>query len=253
MIFTPRQSFLEKLYRSRFASAGNQSFQGSGYCNMGYWSGTTAVGKHNDHLVDRLLNFLPKTEGNVLDVACGQGGTTKRLTAFFAPSNITAINLFEDQLRAAREIAPGCKFLQMDAAKLTFDDESFDVIICVEAAFHFETREDFFKESWRVLRPGGFLVLADILVTGPCQEIPEENVVSRAEYEEAIKRVGFLSPEIVSARNQTWESFLHRHFWHLLKMKGWKTAITWWWSLRDWDKRIVDYLLVSAQKPSQQC
>ena len=251
MNFSTRQSWLGNLYHGRFTNAIHQSFHGGGYSNFGYWTRSTVVGKHGDHLVDQLLNLLPKTEGNILDVACGQGGTTKRLMASFSPSNITAINLFEDQLCAAKELAPGCRFLQMDATKLSFDDDTFDAIICVEAAFHFETREDFLKESWRVLKPGGFLILADILVTGPCQEIPEENVVSHAEYEETIKRVGFPSPEIVSVLDYTWKPLRRRIFWYTLKMKQWKAAIRSWRTLRGWDKRIVDYLLVSAQKPSQ--
>ena len=40
----------------------------------------------------------------------------------------------------------------MDATELDFRDNSFDSIICVEAAFHFDTREKFVREAYRVLK-----------------------------------------------------------------------------------------------------
>ena len=61
------------------------------------------------------------------------------------------------QLEAAHENAPGCAFHLMDATDLKFPDGSFENMICVEAAFHFDTRGQFFREAVRVLQPGGRL------------------------------------------------------------------------------------------------
>ncbi|MEM1071073.1 MAG: methyltransferase domain-containing protein, partial [Planctomycetota bacterium] len=44
-------------------------------------------------------------------------------------------------------------FEVMKAEALAFEDAAFDNVICVEAAFHFETRLDFFREALRVLKP----------------------------------------------------------------------------------------------------
>ena len=51
----------------------------------------------------------------------------------------------------------------MSATELKFADESFDNIICVEAAFHFVTRKKFLKAAFRMLKPRGQIVLPDVL------------------------------------------------------------------------------------------
>ncbi len=248
--YSPRQTWLGNDYRRRFDNPGHESFHGGGYSNFGFWTSSTRVGAHGDALVDRLLGLAPSARGRVLDVACGQGGTTRRLASHFSPSRVTAVNLFPDQLRAARDRAPGCRFVQMDAARLALVDDCFDLVVCVEAAFHFETRAEFLRQSFRALKPGGHLVLSDILVTGPSVEIPDENVVSRAEYERLFEDAGFATPAIVACRDRTWVPFRRHYFWNLVKVLEWGDALHWWRRSRQMDQGIVDYLLVATQKPS---
>ena len=46
---------------------------------------------------------------------------------------------------------------------LDFPKPQFDAVICVEAAFHFNTRDIFLREALRILKPRGSLVLSDML------------------------------------------------------------------------------------------
>jgi SAM-dependent methyltransferase len=190
----------------------------SDFYNFGFWApDTRSQAQASANLVTKLLEFIPAglRTGRILDVACGMGASTRLICRDFAPTQVTAVNISARQLERARENAPGCEFLVMDATRLEFDDASFDNIICVEAAFHFQTRAAFLGEALRVLKPGGRLVHSDILfatlppTTAARMHIPNENAsTSLTQLKNTIIGSGFASTEIVDATDSCWQPFL---------------------------------------------
>ena len=177
-------------------------FGHSDYYNYGYSENETDTQRQAcENLVEKLLEFIPEKSGTILDVACGLGASTRHLLNYYPPADVTAINISDLQLERAKQNAPGCSFLNMDAAQLDFPDASFDNIVCVESAFHFITREQFLREAFRVLKPGGRLVLSDILgwLTKPKAA---NYLTGPAAYSELLAKVGFDSPYVLDATRE---------------------------------------------------
>jgi len=102
----------------------------------------------------------------VLDVATG-GGHTALAFAGFAPA-VVATDLTLPMLEAARGFIWGrgadtVRFLASDVEALPFRGASFGVVTCRIAAHHFPAILTALKEIARVLKPGGCLLLQDIL------------------------------------------------------------------------------------------
>jgi MPBQ/MSBQ methyltransferase len=201
-----------------------QAFMGhSDFANWGYWTrGTSAARDACENLMEILLAFLPEKRGRVLDVACGNGATTRHLLRYYRPQAIIGINTSDRQIRRASEIAPGCKFLVMDATRLKFEAGSFDAVICVEAAFHFETRRKFLQEVLRVLKPGGRIILTDILFTQAAHDlglgVGGQNWVEGPEaYRCLLADIGFRSIRVIDATRECWWEFEKRLAQYLLE------------------------------------
>jgi ubiquinone/menaquinone biosynthesis C-methylase UbiE len=253
---------INELYDSAmYSKLADEYYDGSGFYNFGYWTETTRNQQEaSEKLVDVLLDFIPKKTGKILDVACGTGASTHRLLQHYKPSDIIGINISEKQLSSCRQRVPGVQFLFMDATGLRFPDESIDNILCVEAVFHFDSRESFLHEAYRVLKPGGCLALSDFLLRSRyaaflINRIPLANFVPTVEeYRSLYERCGFADVRIVEARAQCWEAHRDRQLvfvwgkfvngemsWPVLRQFVRRLQ------LRDW--LFSNYLLVSACKP----
>jgi len=233
----------------------------SDFHNFGFWNENTHDQKQaSENLMEELLALLPNKDGTILDVACGKGASTRHLTRYYAPSNVTGINISEKQLQTCRVNAPECRFLMMDACDLDFDDESFDNIICVEAAFHFNTRQDFMSEAWRVLKPGGTFVLSDILFINKTFEdtmrsmTGQNYVADIEEYRSQFLAAGFDNVEVIDATQQCWKEFWQHYHTFMcrsllageMSRPAFNRIMTGFYYL---SAGIRHYVLVSARKP----
>ncbi|MGB9226184.1 phthiotriol/phenolphthiotriol dimycocerosates methyltransferase [Mycobacterium sp.] len=100
----------------------------------------------------------------VLEVSCGHGGGASYLTRTLRPASYTGLDLNPAGIEFCRNThkLPGLDFVAGDAQNLPFDDESFDVVLNVEASHCYPRFPLFLAEVARVLRPGGHFLYCDL-------------------------------------------------------------------------------------------
>ena len=115
-------------------------------------------GKLEDVLAERKERLL-------LDVGCGGGQSAIRLKQQYPHLCLTGIDLSVGQIARANQRAQQkgytIQFEVADAQALPFPEASFDVVYSFGSAKHWPDPLEGFAECWRVLKPGGELLVAD--------------------------------------------------------------------------------------------
>lgn len=140
--------------------------------HYGYWDETTE--RVSEALI-REIEILSQRAGisaddRVLDAGCGVGGSAIWL-ANEVKCAVTGITLSAHQVEEccknaeARGVAENTEFQVADFTATGFDDASYDVVWAIESVCHAENKQDFINEAFRLLKPGGRLILADFFAT----------------------------------------------------------------------------------------
>ena len=112
----------------------------------------------------------------VLDLGCG-AGTDSLVAAQMVgdAGRVTGIDMTPEMLEKARAAArdmgaANLEFVQCEAERLPFDDETFDVVISNGVIDLIPDKDAVFAELHRVLVPGGRLQIADVTIQNPVSE-----------------------------------------------------------------------------------
>jgi ubiquinone/menaquinone biosynthesis C-methylase UbiE len=153
---------------------------------------------------------LPE-RAEVLQLGCGAGGETEGWARRFPSWRITATDYDPDMVGAAgRRLAflgERVRVERADATALPYPDQTFDLAVAVHVWHHVGDWPAATRESYRVLRPGGALLLADFAVpAGMARRFPRlapPGTYTLAEVRAALSACGFV-PDLRTGWGGLW-------------------------------------------------
>lgn len=162
---------------------------------------------------DFLDQLRLSSDDHVLDVGCGLGGTT-RFVAHRYGSRVTGIDLTVEYIESGQVL---CSWVGLEhritldhgsATEMPYSDCAFDKACMLHVGMNIAEKHRLASELYRVLTPGAYLGIYDVMRVGPGDltfPVPwattaETSVVaSPDEYKNALKAAGF---KIIAERNR---------------------------------------------------
>ncbi|TFK75482.1 S-adenosyl-L-methionine-dependent methyltransferase [Pluteus cervinus] len=250
------------------------------WMNMGYWEKTDMFPEACEALAMKLVQAARfKAGGKILDVGHGTGESLVFLTSnpgVPRPSYLAGITSIpshhkRSETRLAKCIQSlrvgerpettlyaGDAIYRADAPAHPFHPEStvsFDAILALDCAYHFNTRNLFLKQSFTHLAPGGRIALADIcfapdafqsfsnvIFTTLFKLMPKSNQITTDGYIQQLEDLGYSEAELEDITRHVFPSFIR-----FLKSRG----IGWWVFATILERYVncgVRFVVVSACK-----
>ena len=150
---------------------------------------------------------------HVLDVGCGLGGAARFVASRYG-SRVTGVDLTAEYVETGNAL---CKWVRLDqrislhqgsALAIPFADRGFDGAYMMHVGMNIEDKELLASEVARVLRPGSFFGIYDVMRTGPGElayPVPwattadQSDVAEPARYKNALEEAGFT---VIAERNR---------------------------------------------------
>jgi len=156
----------------------------------------------------------------ILDVGCGGGRTVSKLAAMVPQGKVCGVDYSEESVAAtkrmnARWIESGrVEVFEGSVSQLPFSDGMFDLVTGIETHFWWPRVPDGMREIFRVLKPGGSLLLTAEIYKGArttAAKLAEKyasrmdfKLLSIDEHRELFTSAGFSDVRILTGQKKGW-------------------------------------------------
>ncbi len=115
-------------------------------------------------LYHHVAAWVDLRDRDVVEVGCGRGGGASYIVRYLRPRSMVGVDVSRRAIAHCRRHrgAAGLSFAHGDAEALPFNGGLFDVVINIESSHCYGSMDRFLTEAYRVLRPDGLLLFADL-------------------------------------------------------------------------------------------
>lgn len=97
----------------------------------------------------------------VLDIGCGSGRLLRKVHDYWPEAQLSGVDPAQGMLEVARQLTPEARFFLGSGEALPLEDGSIDLALSTISFHHWQDQAAGVREVARVLRSGGFFLLAD--------------------------------------------------------------------------------------------
>lgn len=187
----------------------------------GFWGKLMirSMNKGHSELTDWALCYVNIKSGDyVLDVGCGGGKTVGKLSNMVGNGKVYGIDYSDlcikkaEKLNHKNVLCGKVKLQKATVSALPFDSEKFDLVTAVETYYFWPDKLNDLREIWRVLKPGGKIMLVFEMLKdkndpekwSKVEERLNIEAVSREDIDAMLERAGFLSIRTYVKSGTTW-------------------------------------------------
>lgn len=138
----------------------------------------------------------------LIDIGCGPGGFLCAVQKRFPAIALSALDLSEEMVRETGERLGSSAIVTVgDAEKMPLQSEQYDVVTCNMSIHHYPHPQDAVNEMYRILAPGGTLLLNDMDCAAPIRALAnwvfprlpggDVKMYTRQEITDMLQKAGF--------------------------------------------------------------